>query len=324
MGIVCLGEILIDMFPAEVGRKLVNVSSFFPNPGGSCANVAVALARLGKSSSFIGKVGDDFFGSFLIDTLKNNGVEISGMRVDEKARTTLAFIAMPDENSAEFIFYRNPGADLCLKPEDIDLQMVKNAQVFHCSSLTLVDEPARSAQFMAAEAAKNSGVIISYDVNFRPKLWRSQADAIMQTNKMIAFADLVKVNEVELELLTGSRDPKQGGEKLLSQGIKLVAVTLGKNGSYFLTTNARGLVAPFEVKTIDAIGCGDAFMGAVLSRLAGSANNQLDLSEGEIRKIFTFANASGALTALKHGVIPALPTEIEVIEFLKERSIIEE
>lgn len=316
MSIVSIGEILIDMFPAEVGRKLADVTSFLPNPGGSCANVAVSAARLGKKSAFIGKVGDDVFGYSLIDTLKKNGVETRGMRIDEKARTTMAFIAMPDENSAEFVFFRNPGADLCLKTEELDLELLENAQALHCSSLLLVDEPARSTQFRAVKAAKNKGAIISFDVNYRPKLWNSQSEAINQTSKMIAFTDLLKVNEAELELLTGSRDPKVGGKALLSQGPKLIAITLGVKGSFYLTTNVSGLMPPFVVKTVDAIGCGDAFIGGVLSRLVDVSDNHLNLNEGDLKNIFIYANASGALTALNHGVIPALPTDYQVKDFI--------
>ena len=111
MDIVCLGELLVDMFPAELGRRLVEVSAFRPKPGGAPANVAVAAKRLGAQSAFIGKVGDEEFGHFLADVLKQAGVNIDGIRFDPEARTTMAFIAMPDVNSYEIVFYRNPGAD---------------------------------------------------------------------------------------------------------------------------------------------------------------------------------------------------------------------
>ncbi len=324
MEIVSIGEILIDMFPSEVGRKMVEVTSFYPNPGGACANVAVAAARLGKTSAFIGKVGDDFFGCSLIDTLKKNGVEISGMRVDEKARTTVAFIAMPDENTAEFIFFRNPGADLCLKIDDLDIDLVERAKILHCGSLILVDEPARSAQFKAVETARNRGAIISFDVNYRPGLWNSHLDAIDQIKKMLPLTDLLKVNESELELLSGSRDPLIGGKVLLSRGPKLVAVTLGIKGSFYLTEKATGFVPPFIINTVDAIGCGDAFIGALLSRLVDISDNQLDLGENELLSLFTFANAAGAFTALSHGVIPALPTALQLNDFINNFSRIKE
>ena len=317
MDIVSLGEILIDLFPVEVGRKLAEVSAFYPKPGGACANVAVAAARLGKKSAFIGKVGDDAFGHMLIETLKHNKVETRGMRVDEKHRTTLAFIAMPDENSAEFIFYRNPGADLCLTADELDHNLLENTKAFHCGSLTLVDEPARSAQYSAVEMARNNGALISFDVNHRPKLWSDHAEALKQIWRMNSLTDLLKVNETELELLTGSSDPASGGLELVRKGIKLVAITLGTKGSYFSSPKYQGYIPPFVVKTVDAIGCGDAFISGLITALLDASDGDLDLDEATLVKGFTYANAVGALTALSRGVIPALPTATQVTDFIK-------
>ena len=314
--LVSLGEILIDMFPVEVGRKLADVSAFYPKPGGACANVAVAAARLGKESAFIGKVGEDAFGHSLVETLKQNGVETRGIRFDQKNRTTMVIIAMPDENSAEFMFYRNPGADLCLKVEELDRDLLENTKAFHCGSLTLVDEPARTAQFTAVEVAKKNGAMISFDVNHRPMLWESAGEALKQIWKMVRLADLLKVNEHELELLTGSKDPQAGGATLLKKGVKLVAITLGTKGSYFYSSRFKGYVPPFVVKTVDAIGCGDAFIAGLISSLIDVSDNSLDINEALLIKSFTYANAVGALTALTRGVIPALPTAVQVKDFL--------
>lgn len=318
--IVSLGEILIDMFPVEVGRKLADVSAFYPKPGGACANVAVGVSRLGKHSAFIGKVGNDPFGLSLKSILKENGVETRGLKMDERVRTSLAFIAMPDENSAEFIFYRNPGADLCLRSDELDPTLFEKASAFHCGSLSLVDEPARTAQYKAVEYAKNAGAFISFDVNHRPKLWKNESDAIDQIRKMIGLADLLKVNENELKILTGSQDPIAGGKELLKSGVKLVAITLGTKGSYFFSTDYHGHVPPFKVQTIDAIGCGDAFVAGLLSSLTSRSGSLLDLDETFLRSCFTFANACGALTSTKRGVIPALPDALEVNGFLNKNS----
>lgn len=316
--ILSIGEILIDMFPAEVGRRLVEVSAFSPKPGGACANVAVAAARLGRSSAFIGKVGNDPFGQFLVDTLRNNNVETRGMRFDEKQRTTLAIIAMPDENSAEFMFYRNPGADLCLRAEELDQALLEQCRVLHCGSLLLVDEPARAAQYAAVEIAKKSGALISFDVNHRPALWSDQNAALNQIMKMAREADVLKVNEHELALLTGSDDPAQGCGQLLKEGISLVAVTLGRKGAYYCTSDCQGHVPPFEVDTVDAIGCGDAFVAGLLTVLSGAEDWRIRFRPEDYRRMFTYANAVGALTALERGVIPALPTAARVDAFLRE------
>ncbi len=318
--IVSLGEILVDMFPVEVGRKLADVSAFYPKPGGACANVAVGVSRLGKHSAFIGKVGNDPFGFSLISILKKNGVETRGMKVDDRVRTSLAFIAMPDENSAEFIFYRNPGADLRLRSDELDPTLFTTACAFHCGSLSLVDEPARTAQYTAVQHAKNAGALISFDVNHRPRLWEDESTAIAQIRKMIGLTDLLKVNENELKLLTGTRDPVAGGKELLKSGVKLVAITLGTQGSFFYSTGCHGHVPPFIVPTIDAIGCGDAFVAGLLSSLTNRDGSHLDPGESFLRSCFAYANACGALTSTKRGVIPALPSGLEVQEFMNEHS----
>jgi len=324
MDFVSLGEILIDMFPVEVGRKLADVSAFYPKPGGACANVAVALARLGKASAFIGKVGDDVFGYFLIDTLKQNGVETRCISIDDKVRTTLVFVAMPDENSAEFVFYRNPGADLCLTSIELDDNgILEKAKALHCGSLVLVAEPSRSAQYTVVEIAKNNGALVSFDVNYRPSLWKNKDEALRQIWKMIDLADLLKVNEHELQLLTGNGDPEAGGRELLNKGVKLVAITFGNKGSYYCSQESNGFIPSFPVETVDAIGCGDAFVAGLISSLLEVSGKQLKLDRSSLRRCFSYANAVGALTALKRGGIPALPTSTEVEKFIKsnERSL---
>lgn len=320
MDLVSLGEILMDMFPAEVGKKLGEVSAFYPKPGGACANVAVAASRLGCSSAFIGKVGEDAFGHVLIQTLAENGVETRGMRLDEVIRTTVVFIAMPDENHAEFIFFRNPGADLRLRADELDVELLSGCKVLHVGSLTLVDEPAREAQYRAIELARKNGALISFDVNFRPNLWQERTDALREIDKMLALTDLLKVNETELELLTGSSDPALGSAALLKKGVQLVAVTLGTQGSYYQTQAHCGHVAPFAVQTVDAVGCGDAFIAGLITAFIRESLDLGQLSDTQLARCFRYANAVGALTALTRGVIPALPTADQVEKFLKQNS----
>jgi fructokinase len=196
MDIVCLGELLVDMFPDEVGRGLADVTAFRPKPGGAPANVAVAAARLGAESAFIGKVGDEVFGHHLADVLKQEGVDVSGMRFDTDARTPLAFIAMPDVNSYEILFYRNPGADMRLRPDELDRQLLMTTRAFHFGSISLIHEPSRSATLEAVQIARRGGALISFDVNYRPDLWtRDQArKMVIET---IPLVDVLKINEVE-------------------------------------------------------------------------------------------------------------------------------
>ncbi|MBI9046593.1 MAG: hypothetical protein JEZ06_19030 [Anaerolineaceae bacterium] len=319
MDIVCLGEVLIDMFPVETGRKLAAVTAFLPKPGGAPANVAVASSKLGKRSAFIGKVGEDAFGHHLAEVLSNEGVDISGIRFAKHARTTMAFIAMPDEYSAEFVFYRNPGADLLLKTKELDLKLLQNTKAFHFGSLSLVADPARSATLEAVKIAKTYDSLISFDVNYRPSLWDKAEDAVDQIWSMIPLVDSLKINEVELNLLAGDIDIEAACNMLLSKGPQLIVVTLGADGSHFHTRNTSGNVSAFHVETVDATGCGDAFMSGLLSRLTEGESWHSHLNNGQLRKDFRFASAVGALTAEKKGVIPALPDQQQVIDFLRKQ-----
>ena len=318
MQILCLGELLIDMFPAEVGRGMTEVSSFRPKPGGAPANAAVAAARLGAQSGFIGKVGEDIFGRYLEGVLKQEGVDTRGMRFDTQARTTLVFIAMPDVNTAEFIFYRNPGSDMLLSPEELDTALLQETQCLHFGSLSLIDEPIRSATLRAIEIARAAGAMISFDVNYRPALWQSQEAARLRMLETIPQVDLVKVNDTELALLTGSDDLDPASRSLLRKGPKLCVVTLGAKGSFFQTGQDSEFIPGYQVETVDATGCGDAFIASLLFQLVKDGKMLADLSPARLSGALNYANAVGALTSLTQGVIPALPYAHQVEEFLSQ------
>lgn len=320
MDVVCLGELLVDMFPAELGRSLVEVSAFRPKPGGAPANVAVAARRLGMRSAFIGKVGDEAFGHHLVHVLEQEGVDIRGVRYDKEARTPIAFIAMPDENSYEILFYRNPGSDMRLRPEELDRELLQRTRAFHFGSISLIHEPSRSATLEAARIARQNGALISLDVNYRPDLWSEEAarERVMITLPQV---NLCKVNEGELALLTGTDDLDTGSKALLALGPDLCVVTLGPKGSYFRITAGGEYVPPFRVQTVDATGCGDAFIAGLLYQLVRNGDWRRHLTLPSMRFCLHYANAVGALTALTQGVIPALPTADQVARFLAERGI---
>jgi fructokinase len=334
MDIVCLGELLIDMFPAEVGRSLVEVSAFRPKPGGAPANVAVAAVRLGMRSAFIGKVGDDAFGHHLAGVLRQEGVDVRGMRYDEEARTAMAFIAQPDVNSYEILFYRNPGADMRLRADELDCELLRETQVLHFGSLSLIQEPSRSATLEAVKVARQGGALISFDVNYRPDLW-SRAEAYERVLATLPYVDLLKVNEVEIALLGGSGDLDVATQALLEHGPALCVVTLGPEGSFFRIAEGGEHVPAFQVQTVDATGCGDAFIAGLLCQLIasplpisgeGTGVRALDgggwrgrLTVARMRQALRYANAVGALTALTQGVIPALPTAGQVDVFLRNQ-----
>ena len=325
--VLTLGELLIDMFPEKIGPRIGEVKAFTPKPGGAPANVAVAAKRLGANSAFIGKVGDDLFGTYLKKVLEDEGVITSGLRFDKNARTTMAIIAMPDENTAEFVFYRNPGADQLLTVDDLDKTLIDSTRSYHFGSVSLTDEPARSATIEGAKLARKAGALVSYDVNYRPSLWKDPSQALEQALKMLEEVDLVKVNEEEAALLTGSdaldqSDPVQiekAAIQLLDMGPDLVVVTLGSEGSYFQMDSGGGYVPPYRVETVDAVGCGDAFVAGLLMKLVQFENWIEDLSIENMFDCLRFANAVGALTSLKRGAIPAMPTIEEVNQYLEQK-----
>lgn len=311
--VVTLGELLIDMFPAELGRRLADVSAFHPKPGGAPANVAVGLARLGCRSAFIGKVGDDAFGHHLANVLKEEDVETRAMRFDAQARTTMAFIASPDAHTNEYLFYRNPGADTRLRAEELDESLLNQCKVLHFGSLSLVEDPIRGAALKAMEIVSGGSGLVSLDVNYRPSLWDSPEAAKEAVMAIVGRVDLLKVNEEELFLLTGEQDPSAGGSALVELGPTLCVITSGNAGSYFATAAGTGFVPAYQVETVDATGCGDAFVAGLLSQITAVDLRSADPER--IRRIVTYANATGALTAQTKGVIPALPTADEVGQF---------
>jgi fructokinase len=313
MDLISLGELLIDLLPAETGRRLIQVSAFSPKPGGAPANVAVAAARLGATSAFIGKVGDDFFGHMLQEVLQQEHVETRGVRFDPDARTTLAFIAQPSADANEYVFYRNPGADQRLRPDELDRDLLHNTRALHFGSLSLSDEPSRSATLEAVRLAREGGAFISFDVNYRPALWRSPDEAVAQISTLVPQADVLKVNEGELELLTQSQNVEHVSALLLARGPKLVVVTLGAQGSYFRSANTSGYAKAFKVNAIDSTGCGDSFVGALLTQLVQYGIHNLD---AHVEDALRFANAAGAITATRRGALPALPTAREVQDFM--------
>jgi fructokinase len=234
---------------------------------------------------------------------------------------------MPDENSAEFVFYRNPGADQRLEVNDLDLDLLESTKAFHFGSPSLTHEPSRSATIEAARIARKGGALVSYDVNYRPSLWKDPAQALDQARKMLPEVDLVKVNEEEAALLTGRKDldpadpiqVEESAVNLLEMGPELVVLTLGPEGSYFQAECGGGYAPPFEVETVDAVGCGDAFVAGMLTKLVEGGDWKQKLNQDQLMAVLRFSNAVGALTSLKRGAIPAMPTIDEVNEFLASR-----
>jgi fructokinase len=304
--VVALGELLIDFTPA--GQTAAGLPLFEQNPGGAPANVLVALSKLGRKCAFMGMVGNDQFGVFLRDTLVSHHVDVTGLKFSATVGTTLAFVHLLADGERSFSFYRNPGADMMLRPEDLDDHLIKNAKVFHFGSISMTDEPSRSATLAAVKVAKENGLLVSFDPNYRPLLWKSQSAAQTAIRAGLAFADLLKVSQEELKLITGSADVAKGTAFLREQGTGIVLVTLGSAGCFYSYPGGTGHLDTYQLKTVDTTGAGDAFLGGILywaSRL--SKQELLTLSVPEFERIVDFANAMGALTTTKKGAIPALP-----------------
>jgi fructokinase len=315
--IVCLGEMLIDMFPAEIGRPLAAVSAFYPVPGGAPANVTVAAARLGAHSAFIGKVGDDAFGHFLSETLAQQGVETRGMRFDKEARTGLNFHAQVDEDTATHLFYRNPGADMRLRPDELERPLLQEARAFDFGTISLMDQPVQSATLEALHIARNAGALIAFDVNYRPSLWTHPSAARQLIEAMLPSVDVLKINADELLLITEGTDLEEGTAHLLASGLQLCVVTLGPGGSFYRCASGSGLIPGFTVKAVDATGSGDAFTATLLVQLVtGHESWRAQLEPARLQSILRRANAAGALTALQQGVLSALPDTERLDNFL--------
>ena len=319
--IVTLGVILIDMFPSEIGKSFSQVSSFIPTPGGAPANVAVAASKLGGKSAFIGKVGDDPFGHWLADTLSEEKVNISGLRYSREVPTTVVFITQPDPNSYEFIFYRNPGADILLEADELESKILSETKSFHFDSLSLQHKSYENATHEAIQIAKKSNALISYDVNYRPTLWKNPDEARRKAFETFAYADLVKINEKELEIVTGTTHLEEGAKKILECGPEICVITLGEKGSYIQTAELGEFIPVFKVNTLDAAGCGDAFIAGLLLKLVEGNIWRNNLSATHLRNSMIYASAVGALTSLNRGVIPALPLKDQVEKFLTTRGL---
>lgn len=308
-GVITLGEALIDFTPLDDQNM-----DFRKNPGGAPANVAVALSRLGVDTSFVAKVGNDVLGNFLAKKLESEAVNIDNLILTDEAKTAITFVTLDEDGDRSFDFYIDPSADRFLRADEIEAELFKENKIYHFGSISLIDEPARSATKKGIELAHQNEMLISYDPNLREMLWDSLAEAKEIILSVMDQVDIVKVSEEELEFLTGTKDIKKGAE-ILKENYKIpvLFITCGSEGSYYYL-NDLGFVEAFKIDAVDTTGAGDAFMSGVLYNF-----NQTDLTLSEIdnsflEKTLKFANYSGSLAASASGAMAALPTLDEVQE----------
>ena len=313
--VVALGELLIDF--TENGVSGQGNSLFEANPGGAPCNVLAMLKKLGRSCAFIGKVGDDMFGAQLRAVAEEAGICMDALAVDPRVRTTLAFVKTFENGDRDFSFYRSPGADMMLTPEEIRSDMVSNARIFHFGTLSLTHEPVRSATQKAVALAKAAGAIISFDPNLRPPLWDSLEEAKEQIAWGLAQCDVLKIADNELEFMTGETDFDRGAAILRSQypNIRLLNATAGAEGSYSYYKSLKAFQPALKLGgTIETTGAGDTFCACVLNFVLEHGLG--GLSQDNLGQMLRFANAAAYLVTTKKGAIKAMPTYEQVLELL--------
>jgi len=306
--ITAIGEILIDL--TQSGSNSRGIPQFDANPGGAPANLAVAAARLGAKTAFIGKVGADSFGRFLKQTLADNGVDVSPMVTDPCNATTLAVVSVDQKGERSFSFYREPSADVNLHREELPEELLKSTRILHFGSVSLTCDPSRSATLYASETAKASGAQISYDPNYRASLWSDEQTAIEWMRAPLPLVDILKVSDEELPLLTGTTDLDAGSAQLAAMGIRLVLVTLGEKGAYYRFGDATGLIPGVPCRVSDTNGAGDTFFGTFLAQLAKT--NLKNLTIPELESMIAYSNKAASITTSRPGAIPAMPGYEEV------------
>ena len=312
LDVVALGELLIDF--AAKSTDAAGYPTMAANPGGAPGNFLAALNAYGKKTAFLGKVGQDAFGRLLLSTLEQAGIETKGIVTDSSVFTTLAFVTFDEHGDRSFSFARKPGADTQLRWEEIDTRLIDDAKVFHFGTLSLTDEPARTATQKAVAYAKSKGKLVSCDPNLRLPLWPDEDAAKEQILWSLRQADVVKISDNEVEFLWGCT-PEAGAEKLLEEfGVSLAMVTLGPDGCLLKTKSAAYRAHCPKVHPIDTTGAGDIFGGSAMARLLELAKPPRELTADDLAYIGTFAATAASLSTEHSGGIPSIPNKDAVLE----------
>ena len=311
MDVVALGELLIDF--TCIATDAEGYPTMAAHPGGAPANFLAALASFGAKTALLGKVGNDALGKLLLGTLRNAGIETGGMVVSDDVFTTLAFVTLDASGDREFSFARKPGADTQLEFAQLDLSLIENTKVFHFGTLSLTDEPARSATYQAVAYAKEKGKLITFDPNLRKPLWKDLEACKAQMLWGLQQADVVKISDEEVQFLFGL-GVQEGAAHILQQfGVKLVFVTCGADGCYYQNAQASGMVPSLrDIQVVDTTGAGDIFGGSAVWKLLqyGMAPDQL--SDEQLQDVVSFACAAAGLSTTRPGGISSVPSLEEV------------
>ena len=315
MDVVALGELLIDF--TENGISSQGNPLFEANPGGAPCNVLAMLTKLGHKTAFIGKVGNDFFGKQLEQTIIDVGIDASGLQKDDDVHTTLALVHTYPDGDRDFSFYRNPGADMMLTEEEVPEELIKGTRIFHFGTLSMTHEGVRNATKKALRAAKEAGAVISFDPNLRPPLWSSLDLAKEQMEYGFQYCDILKISDNEIQFVSGKEDYDEGIRYLQEKyQIPLILLTMGKDGSRAYYKGMRVERAGKSVKAIETTGAGDTFCGSSLNYIL--EHDFENLTEEQLGEMLTFANAAAALITTRKGAIRSMPEKEEVLEFLQK------
>lgn len=309
--VVALGELLVDF--TENGLSAQGNPMLEANPGGAPCNVLSMLQNLDKKTAFIGKVGADSFGQMLIEAVKNQGINIDNLVTDEEVHTTLAFVHTGDDGDRSFSFYRNPGADMMLRWNEINQDIFANTKIFHFGTLSMTEESIEQVTKQAVQMAKTQGALISFDPNLRPLLWKDLEVAKKQMWYGISECDILKISDDEIEFLTGTNDIDQGIERILAKcQPKLVCATMGKLGSKAYYKGKCVFGAPFlQEHTIETTGAGDTFMACVLNAVL--EHDIEKMSESDLVEMLRFANAASSIITTRKGALKVMPKRQEIL-----------
>jgi len=313
---VSIGEILIDFAPGNQDESEVPV--FQQNPGGAPANVACVLSKLGCKTAFIGKVGEDSFGTCCKNALEANGVNTDFLIFSNRHNTTITFVCLDETGNRNFSFYRDNTADVSLKIDDLENKNYTNTKFFHFGSVSLSDEPSRTAVFTAVQQAKDAGCIISYDPNVRLNLWKDKEIAKQVILEGVKYADILKISEEEAEFLFGGTDCEKVCSMIDSAyNIPIVLITKAEKGCFAMINKKYYSSKGYKQKTVDTTGAGDSFLAGILYKLIVLKKEIGQLKPEEIVEMLNFSNAIGSLVVTKKGAIPAIPSMEEILNCMQ-------
>lgn len=308
--VVALGELLIDFINNGISAQ--GNPLFEANPGGAVCNVLAMLNKLGHKTAFIGKVGADIFGHQLKKVLDEINIDTAGLLMDKEVRTTLAFVANDETGERSFSFYRNPGADMMLRADEVDEELIKASRGFHFGTLSMTHELVREATKRALDIAKENGLLISFDPNLRESLWDSLENAKKQVDYGLHYCDILKISDNEIQWFTGEEDFDKGIKILQDKyQVPLILLSMGKEGSRAYYKNLRVEVPGFiQEKTIETTGAGDTFFGSCLHFVLEKGLEALN--ENDLTEMLTFANAAASVITTRKGALKVMPAEEEI------------